>query len=55
MIRRPLTTISILGLNYYGNSPKEGEKEHISDTINRIKPNVNQLNFFIWLVSTFPL
>jgi hypothetical protein len=34
-----LATISILGLNYYGNSPKEREEEHTSETINKIKPN----------------
>jgi len=34
-----LATISILGLNYYENSPKEREKEHTSETIKRIKPN----------------
>jgi len=41
-----LATISILGLNYYENSPKKGKKKHISDTINNIKPNVSLKDFF---------
>jgi hypothetical protein len=31
--RRPLATISILGLNCYGNSPEKRKEEHISETI----------------------
>jgi hypothetical protein len=30
----------MFGLNYYENSPKKREKEHTSETINKIKPNV---------------
>lgn len=32
-LRRPLASISILGLNYYENSPEKGKEKHISETI----------------------
>jgi len=53
-VGRPLATISILGLNCYGSSPEKREEEHISETINKIKPSVSLIDFFSVILKIVP-